>query len=187
MENVRILVVIPTFKYQTQIGRVIEKISRLNTYCINEINTVDNLSTDKTVPTAVKAIQDLQLDKLKIFQALQNNNLGGAHKIAFDKAIVEKYDYVAIFHGDDQADFSDLINLCRILPESFYRKSYLGSRFSQKSLLIVYSKIRMLCNIGVNLIYSNKNIELLTDLGFGLNVYFVDSLRQIDYHSFEDS
>jgi dolichol-phosphate mannosyltransferase len=187
VKNVKILVVIPTFNCQNQIGRVIEKISRLNTDCVDEINIIDNLSIDKTVPTAVKAIQDLQLDKLKIFQTLQNNNLGGTHKIAFDKAIVEKYDYVAIFHGDDQADFSDLINLCRILPKSFYGKSYLGSRFSRKSQLIGYSKIRTLGNIGLNLIYSIKSIKLLTDLGSGLNIYLVDSLRQIDYHSFEDS
>jgi glycosyltransferase involved in cell wall biosynthesis len=186
-DRIKILVVIPTFNCANQIARVLQKISSLNIDCIDEINIIDNLSIDNTLSTAAKVIKDLNLKKIKLFQTSQNNNLGGTHKIAFDKAIDEKYDYVAIFHGDDQADFSDLLNLCTSIARSSDKKSYLGSRFSRKSQLIGYSKIRTVGNIGLNLIYSIKNLKLLTDLGSGLNIFFVDSIRQIDYHSFEDS
>lgn len=187
IDRIKILVVIPTFNCENQIVRVLQKISRLNIDCIDEINVIDNLSLDNTLSSAAKVLKDLHLKKIKLFQTSQNNNLGGTHKIAFDKAINENYDYVAIFHGDDQADFSDLLNLCKSITKSSGEKSYLGSRFSRKSQLIGYSKIRTVGNIGLNLIYSIKNFKLLTDLGSGLNIFFVGSIRQIDYHSFDDS
>ncbi len=187
IDRIKILVVIPTFNCENQIVRVLHKISCLNIDCIDEINIIDNLSTDNTLSNAATVLKDLHLKKIRLFQTLQNNNLGGTHKIAFDKAIDENYDYVAIFHGDDQADFSDLLNLCKSITKFSDEKSYLGSRFSRKSQLIGYSKIRTVGNIGLNLIYSIKKFQLLKDLGSGLNIFFVDSIRQIDYHSFEDS
>jgi len=187
MQKKKILVVIPTYNCEKQIGRVINKISNFDLNCIDEINIIDNLSTDKTITSAFTNINDLQVKKIKIYQTLENNNLGGTHKIAFDKAIAQGYDYLAIFHGDDQADFSNLVDICKIISNSYDNMSFLGSRFSRNSRLIGYSKRRILGNIGLNIIYSVKNFKILTDLGSGLNVFHVDSLKRINYHNFNDS
>ncbi len=183
----RILVVIPTYNCEKQIGRVIRKISSLDLNYINEIIVIDNLSSDGTISTALTAVKELQMNKIRIYQTIENNNLGGTHKIAFDIAIEQSYDYVAIFHGDDQADFSNLISICEIISNSDQHKSFLGSRFSRQSKLIGYSKRRILGNIGLNIIYSIKNFKILTDLGSGLNVFYVESLKEIKYHNFDDS
>jgi hypothetical protein len=187
MQKKKILVVIPTYNCEKQIGRVINKISSFDLNCIDEINIIDNLSTDKTIASALTNINDLQINKIKIYKTVENNNLGGTHKIAFNKAIAQGYDYIAIFHGDDQADFSNLVNICKIISNSYEDMSFLGSRFSRKSKLIGYSKRRIFGNIGLNIIYSIKNFKILTDLGSGLNVFHVDSLKRINYHNFSDS
>jgi glycosyltransferase involved in cell wall biosynthesis len=187
IQKKKILVVIPTYNCEKQISRVINKISSFDLSFINEIDIIDNSSTDNTIASALTNIQNLQINKIKIYKTVENNSLGGTHKIAFDKAIAQGYDYVAIFHGDDQADFSNLVDMCKIISNSYDNQSFLGSRFSRKSKLIGYSKKRIFGNIGLNIIYSIKNFKILTDLGSGLNVFHVDSLERINYHNFNDS
>ena len=186
MKNRNVLVVIPTFNCESQITRVLKKMINLELNNIDEINIIDNLSQDDTVGVSINFLKQYPALKIKIYQTLQNNNLGGTHKLAFDKAIKEKYNYVAIFHGDDQADFSDLTKIIPTLAQGKTEKNYLGSRFSKNSRLIGYSKIRIFGNLFLNLIYSIKCKKVLTDLGSGLNIYNTNTLRDIDYHNFRD-
>jgi len=62
----RILVVIPTYNCEKQISRVIRKISSLDLNYIHEIIIIDNLSNDGTISTALTAVKDLQINKIRI-------------------------------------------------------------------------------------------------------------------------
>ena len=67
----RILVVIPTYNCEKQISRVIRKISGLDLNYIHEIIIIDNLSNDGTISTALTAVKELQMNKIRIYQTIE--------------------------------------------------------------------------------------------------------------------
>jgi hypothetical protein len=183
----RTLVVIPTYNCKSQI---LELLNDIYSYVMRfEISflVIDNLSTDGTFEATRDFIAENKLKNMQSFQSVQNNNLGGTHKIAFNKAIAESWDYVGILHGDNQANYRDLIRVLDLIQNNQAKGSYLGSRFSHKSHLIGYAKKRILGNLVLNLIYSVTKWRKLVDLGSGLNLYYVEDLKKLNYLSFGDS
>jgi hypothetical protein len=187
MATSKILVVVPTYNCHKQVLELLKDIhsERLpNETCFWFI---DNLSTDGTFEAISKFIREKECKKLQAYQARQNNNLGGTHKIGFNGGISQGFDYVAILHGDNQAKYSDLVSIIDRSRDDGGVKSYLGSRFTRKSKLIGYSIFRTIGNIVLNFIYSTFKFRKLTDLGSGLNLYRVRDLKQIKYQAFGDS
>lgn len=43
----------------------------------------------------------------------ENYGLGGSHKVAFDYALNNAYDYVVVLHGDDQGSIANLLPYLR--------------------------------------------------------------------------
>ena len=187
MEMSKVLVVIPTYNCRSQ---VLELLNDIHSGPLPD-NTclwfVDNLSTDGTFQAMKEYIRDNKCRNIYAYRSMQNNNLGGTHKIGFNEAINNSYDCVAILHGDNQARYKDLLNLIRRSRNDGNVKSYLGSRFSRKSTLIGYSRKRIFGNLLLNIIYSAFKFRILTDLGSGLNLYRVKDLESIDYLGFGDS
>jgi dolichol-phosphate mannosyltransferase len=182
-----VLVVIPTFNCESQIIRVLEKLERIPKIVGTDFWVIDNGSTDFTYQRAFNHVIENKITNISVYQTFQNNSLGGTIKIAFNSAKTNGYDYVAIFHGDDQGDVSDLHKILGYANSSSTAQSILGSRFMWKSKLIGYSKIRIAGNLILNFIYSIFTRRLLTDLGSGLNLYRVKDISRIDYMKFADS
>ena len=187
MNKHQILVAIPAYNCEKQIGRVIEGFSSELLKNLAEVIVVDNISSDGTIDGAKKAIQKLGVRKIKVMQNKNNYSLGASHKVAFLYAEKKKYDYVVILHGDDQAktsDVNDLLELTKSKPEL---DAVLGCRFMKESQLKGYSLQRIWGNKFLNLIYTLVTFRRTYDLGSGLNIFKVSSLKDHRYLNFGDN
>ena len=183
----RILVFIPMYNCEKQIKRVLEKIVEKERNWITEVIVVNNRSTDNGEEVVGKIIEENK-EKLKIKLIRNNDNygLGGSHKVAFDYAIKNKFDYVVVLHGDDQGNINDIE---KVIETKEYQKHdcMLGARFAKGSKLIGYSKFRIFGNRVFNLIFSIGLRKKILDLGSGLNMYKVTSLSSKYYLKYPDN
>jgi dolichol-phosphate mannosyltransferase len=167
----RFLVFVPAFNCEAQIPRVIADLS-----CLADepgqftVAVVENRSTDNTLANAEKALNACPLSDKLLIQNLENYNLGGSHKVAFELARSEGCEYVIVLHGDDQGSIRDILPLLRA-GRHHSLDALLGARFMKGSTLKGYSFIRRLANIAFNLIFSVVAAKRLDDLGSGLNLF----------------
>ena len=181
----KILVFIPGYNCEKQIVRVLKQFDENVLKHIEEIIYVNNRSTDNTEKVVLDYKKEHKELPVKVLRNDANYNLGGSHKVAFNYALKNKFDYVIVLHGDDQGDIHDLLPY---LENEEYKKfdCLLGSRFLKGSKLKGYSKFRIFGNRVFNIIYSmciGKNIK---DLGSGLNMYNTKILENNFYHKFPD-
>jgi len=181
----KILVFIPGYNCEKQIVRVLKQFDENVLKHIDEIIFVNNRSIDNTEKAVLDYKREHKELPVKVLRNDENYNLGGSHKVAFNYALKNKFDYVIVLHGDDQGDIHDLLPY---LENGEYKKfdCLLGSRFLKGSKLKGYSKFRIFGNRVFNIIYSmciGKNIK---DLGSGLNMYNTKILENNFYHKFPD-
>jgi dolichol-phosphate mannosyltransferase len=185
----RILVFIPAYNCARQIPRVIDKFDARLAPLIQEILVVDNGSTDSTIDAARDRLAS-NPHLAGIIRSIRRNrsnvNLGGSHKVAFNYAIDNGFEYVVVLHGDDQGDVRDLIPF---LERGAHRDvdSFLGARFMNGSSLVNYSLLRIAGNRVFNLLFSAVMGRRLYDLGSGLNVYATSFLRPRFYLRFPNA
>ena len=180
----KILIFIPMYNCEKQIPRVLERIASLGEAqkLFAEVLIVDNRSQDHSLRAAREAMSKLSVP-VTLIRNRENYSLGGSHKVAFRYALEKGHDYVAVLHGDDQGDITDLIPL---LKKGEHRNvdSLLGSRFSKGSNLVNYSKFRIFGNHVFNLFASVCAGQRIYDLGAGLNIYKTAYLKDPFYMSF---
>lgn len=181
----KLLVFIPGYNCEKQIVRVLKQFDEQVLEYISEIIFVNNRSTDNTE----KAVLDYKKEHaelpIKVLRNDENYNLGGSHKVAFNYALKNKYDYLIVLHGDDQGDIHDLLPY---LQNGEYKNfdCLLGSRFLKDSKLKGYSKFRIFGNRVFNIIYSMCIGKKIKDLGSGLNMYNTKIFENNFYHKFPD-
>lgn len=170
MKPDKILVAVPMYNCEKQIARVIAQFSDELQGFITELLIIDNGSKDGSLEAARSALPGLQNMKVTLFQNCENYSLGGTHKVAFNYALNNNYDYCVILHGDDQGSIKDLLPY---LKSGEYRDydSFLGARFNKDSKLVGYSKFRIFGNVVVNLFCSIACGRWVEDMGSGLNVF----------------
>ena len=167
----RILVFIPAYNCENQIGRVLRQFTRPSAESRFEaVLVLDNCSTDGTVEAALAAKDNLGLTNLIVARNRENYGLGGSHKAAFSFAASEEYSHVVVLHGDDQGDIEDLMP---VLDQGWHRSyvACLGSRFSRRSKLAGYSAFRVVGNYVFNALFTIGTRRLVSDLGSGLNIF----------------
>jgi len=177
----RILVFVPMYNCEKQIVRVLEQFNRKIRNYITEVILVNNRSTDKGEEVAINKIKEMKSDlTIKVLRNKENYGLGGSHKIAFNYAIKNKFDYIIVLHGDDQGSIN---NLLPIIRKGGYKKRdcILGGRFVKDSKLIGYSRFRTFGNIVFNIIFSICLDRKIYDLGAGLNMYSINMLKSGDF------
>jgi dolichol-phosphate mannosyltransferase len=177
----RILAFVPMYNCEKQIGRVLAQFDERVSAHVSELIVVDNRSSDGSVSAAMETMRK-GTPKLRV-RLLQNDvnyGLGGSHKVAFDYALDQGFDYCVVLHGDDQGNIRDLLPL---LADGVHRTHdcLLGARFMPDSQLIGYSRVRTLGNVALNLVYSIAARRRLYDLGSGLNLYATRALRDRFY------
>lgn len=170
----KILLAIPAYRCEKQIVRVIEAIAKdaeLRSL-LGEILIVDNRSPDATVSSALSSVRAANLDdKISVVVNDDNYGLGGTHKAAFQYAQNNGYDFMAIVHGDDQADVRELKLLIRTAKLNPDAGAILGARFMPSSSLQGYSFLRIAGNVCFNLLYSIFLRRKIWDLGSGINLF----------------
>jgi glycosyltransferase involved in cell wall biosynthesis len=170
----KILLVIPTYNCEDQIGRLLQKsISTINKE-FNEVLIIDNGSTDKTVQNAVSNIQNIRI-RVRILENCQNISLGGSLKTGFLYAKENSFDFVAVLHGDDQAFLDDLLPVLEKVDKENIDLA-IGARFHSDSTLVGYSNFRKLGNRLLNLYGIICTQTKISDLIAGLNVFRVSKL-----------
>lgn len=111
---------------------------------------------------------------------------GGSHKVAFDYAIKNEFDYVITLHGDDQGDISNLLPHLKSKEYEQYDR-FLGARFMKGSKLEGYSGFRTFGNRVYNILFSIGCGYKVYDLGAGLNMYKVAILKDYYYLKFKEA
>ncbi len=182
----KILLFIPMYNCEKQIARVLGQVNNEVLKYINGVITVNNISTDSTESVVVNYANENKHLPITVIRNNDNYGLGGSHKVAFSYAKEHGYDYVIVLHGDDQGDISDLL---KILKSKYYRKfdACLGARFHRQSKLVNYSFIRTFGNRVYNLLFSIGTGKWVLDLGSGLNMYKVSSLKNEYYKKYPDN
>lgn len=181
----KILLFIPAYNCEKQIIRVLDSIDAPVMHYVSEIIVVNNRSTDGTE----KAVLDYKTSHwalpLKLLRNEANYGLGGSHKVAFDYAIKNGFDYVIVLHGDDQGNIKDLMP---VLKRGYYRNydCVLGARFMLQSKLEGYSLFRTVGNIVYDFLFAFGIGQRVFDLGSGLNMYSVSMLKDRYYEKFPD-
>jgi dolichol-phosphate mannosyltransferase len=178
MKN-RILLFIPAYNCASQIPRVLKQLDGNVGTLITEVIVVNNRSTDDTEAAARAAIVASGM-KAKILRNDDNYGLGGSHKVAFNYARENGFDYCIVLHGDDQGSIRDLVPRLEA-GQHLGVDCLLGARFMRGSRLKGYSPFRTFGNHVFNLIYSAASGRMIEDLGSGLNLYNVSKLDDAFY------
>jgi len=187
MSKPKILVAIPAYNCEKQIGRVLAGFTPELLDRIRKVIVIDNGSKDNTVKAAKGAAQKLGSPKVEVWQNKNNYNLGGTHKVAFLAGEKLGVDYVAILHGDDQAKTEELNTLIDVAQKYPNIGAILGCRFMRGSTLVGYNWQRIWGNRAINLIYSVMAVRPSKDLGSGLNLFRLSDLADHRYLSFDDT
>lgn len=183
----RILVFIPAYNCEKQIRRVLSQLEA--DWCknhVSEVIVVNNRSTDSTATAVEDVIRQRDDHFIKILLNRQNYGLGGSHKVAFQYAIANGFDWLVVLHGDDQGSIQDLQPTLEEI-ENVSEDAVLGSRFMARSSTPGYSRFRVFGNHVFNLLYSFCLLRRIHDLGAGLNLYRVNALRRNDFKRFPDN
>lgn len=180
-----ILLFVPAYNCERQIVRVLNQLDAEQSAFFDHVIVVDNRSTDRTEANAIQAVALRDDDKVEVLRNRENYGLGGSHKVAFEYALRNGYDYVAVLHGDDQGRIADLTPL---IADGVHSRAdcLLGARFHPRSSLIGYSTIRTWGNRLFNSLFSIVAGRRLFDLGAGLNLYRTEILRDRFYRRFSD-
>jgi hypothetical protein len=183
----KILVFIPMYNCEKQIVRVIDQLTGDIRPYIDEVIIVNNRSTDNGETAVIDKLKIIDTDlKIKLLRNNENYGLGGSHKLAFKYAIENNFDYIIVLHGDDQGSIADFIPLLKEDKQKEY-DCILGARFMKGSSLFGYSQIRIWGNYLFNYLFSLVVGTKVYDLGSGLNMYKVDTLKSEYYKQYPDT
>ena len=182
----KILLFIPMYNCEKQIVRVLKQLDKEVLNFISQVIIVNNRSTDNSQQAAIDYLKNNPSLPAKVLLNNENYNLGGSHKVAFQYAIKNNFDYVVVLHGDDQGQIQDLLPL---LKSKEYRNydCFLGARFMKGSKLQGYSKFRIFGNYVFNLLFTIVLGKSIKDLGSGLNMYKTEILKSGFYNKYPDS
>ncbi len=182
----KIMVFIPMYNCEKQIVRVLDQFNDEVCKYIKEVVVINNLSTDNGEEVVKEHCKSCDLPiKFTLLRNENNYNLGGSHKVAFDYAMKNGYDYLIVLHGDDQGDIHDLLPYLKNKEYQNY-DCFLGSRFMKGSKLGGYSKFRTFGNRVYNIIFSVALGKKISDLGSGLNIYKTSIFKDKYYIKYPD-
>ncbi len=183
----KILLFIPMYNCEKQIIRVLEQLTTEVCEYLSEAIIVNNMNTDSSELTVKKYLESHDISiPVKLLRNKENYGLGGSHKVAFNYALENNFDYVVVLHGDDQGYISDILPLIKNGEYSKY-DCCLGTRFMAGSKLIGYNRLRIMGNYCFNLLFSMVAHKSIKDIGSGLNLYKVKSLRNKYFMKYPDT
>lgn len=182
----RILLFIPGYNCEKQVIRVLGQLDDEIMKYISKVIMVNNRSTDNTENVVAQFIENNPQIPMALLRNDDNYGLGGSHKVAFDYAMNNGFDYVIVLHGDDQGSIHDLKT---VLKKELYKEHdcMLGARFMNGSKLQGYSAFRTFGNIVYDMLFSIVVKRRVFDLGSGLNMYNVNMLKDKFYIKFPDN
>ncbi len=184
--NRKTLLFIPMYNCAPQIIRVLKKLDGEVLKYIDECLIVNNCSTDDGQERVLQFKKEHPDIPITLLRNRENYGGGGSHKVAFNYAIKNGFDYVIVLHGDDQGDIHDLFPYLKN-GRAYKYDSFLGARFDKGSKLINYSRFRIFGNYVFNVFMTIMLGRKIKDLGSGLNMYKTSYLKSRFYMYFINS
>jgi len=188
----KMIIMVPCYNCEQQAVRVAKALDQVldsgavTQPVIEKILFVDNRSTDRTVAALQETLPSLSNpNRFQIVQNEKNYGLGGSHKSVFTYALDHGIEFVAVLHGDNQADASELPKLVQV-SNAAGGATVLGSRFSKTSRLKNYAASRSWGNLALNRVYSLILGRAVEDLGSGLNLFNMNAFRDRRFLNFDD-
>lgn len=181
----KILLFIPMYNCEKQIVRVLSQLDDKIMQYISKVIVVNNRSTDGSEQRVLEFFTQHTDIPAVLARNKDNYGLGGSHKVAFNYAIENGFDYVVVLHGDDQANIHDILP---ILKAGKHREHdcCMGARFLKGSKLVGYSKFRTLGNNVYNLMFTIALRKKIPELGSSLKIYKTEKLKNQYYFKFCD-
>ncbi len=181
----RILLFIPAYRCEGQIGRVVAQLTAEAAERIDAVAVIDNQSPDGTRERAIETLTATSPIPWRVLRNDENYGLGGSHKVAIDLALAEGFTHLVVLHGDDQASLSDVLPL--LTPQTLDGlDALLGARFARGARLEGYSRVRTAGNHVYNWLFSAVGRRRFQDLGSGLNVFRVGAFAEQPHRQFSD-
>lgn len=167
----RVLLFIPMYNCEKQITRVLGQLTDEIQQYIDEVIIINNRSTDDGENAAIEYFKNGKIKiPAKVLRNDQNYGLGGSHKVAFNYAFENGFDYLIVLHGDDQGDIDNCLPYLKTGEFKQY-DCFLGARFMKGAELQGYSKFRTFGNRVFNALFSIATFRSIKDLGSGLNIF----------------
>ena len=168
MVNDKILLFIPAYNCEPQIGRVLGQVRGEVAEFIEEVVVLDNGSRDGTVEAALAAAREVPV-RARVARNRSNYNLGGSHKAAYAFAAENGFTHVITLHGDDQGNLNDLLP---VFQAGDHRRfdGCMGGRFMKGASLWNYSTFRIFGNRVFNTVFTLAAGQRVADMGSGLNL-----------------
>ncbi|MBE5870306.1 MAG: glycosyltransferase family 2 protein [Lachnospiraceae bacterium] len=182
----KILLFIPAYNCEKQIGRVLGQLDGEVLTYIDEVMVVNNRSTDNTEKEVLSFMDRHPKLPVKLVRNTENYGLGGSQKMSFLYACEHGFDYVCMLHGDDQGDIHDFLPMFK---KGIHKRHdcVLGARFMRGSKLKGYSRFRTFGNIVYDFIFAFVTRQRIFDLGSGLNLYKTSMLKDKFFFKFPDN
>lgn len=169
----RILLMIPAYNDETNVGKVIEKIPK---DIVDGVVFVNDGSQDKTGEVIKEGLKKLGFGVLINFE--KNRGLGPGFKTMFDYAKKEKYDIGVIVAGDDQDDPRELHKLVKPLVNSGHHLVQ-GSRYLSGEREPIPLQ-RVLTTKLYSFVFSLFVAKSITDAANGFKAFKISLLDEID-------
>jgi glycosyltransferase involved in cell wall biosynthesis len=143
IKNHSITVVIPCYKVEKQIQKVVAEIPDY----ITSIILVDDASPDKTGEILDQLSKENS--KVTVLHHSKNQGVGGAMISGFEEAIKQKQDIVIKMDGDGQMDTAYFDKMLKAVVEDNYHFAK-GNRFFDRKMLRKMPAIRRMGNLGMS-------------------------------------
>lgn len=173
-----IAVVVPCFNEEILISKVIETMPAY----VDRIYVVDDLSTDRTVETVRRHVEQ-QPERLILIEHKENQGVGGAIASGYKAARDDRIAVTAVMAGDAQMDPDDLENIITpvIRDECDYSK---GNRLFSGDAWQVIPRVRYLGNSMISLLTKiASGYWHVADTQSGYTAINLKALDQIDWDS----
>ena len=135
----KVVLVIPAYNEQANIGNVLRKIQEINTDHWLDVVVIDDGSSDNTYGEALAC-------KVTVIRQVYNMGYGAALQTGYKYAVEHGYEYLLQMDADGQHDVRNLERIYRKLTASQERQPdiVIGSRFLSASQTYPVSKIRLI-------------------------------------------
>lgn len=182
--NNKNLIFIPVYNSEKQIKNVLEDLKKLRLCNIDTILIIDNDSQDTTRDIIKREIKNININ-IKLIENKKNIGLGGSFKVAINYALLNNFEFIFHYHGNNMNSINDLLEIfenCEYQNFDFY----LGSRFEKNSSILNYSPLKKLGNILFNFLYSFSLKAKISDLGGSINVLKVSNFKDKIFENFSN-
>ncbi len=183
----KILLFIPMYNCEKQIVRVLGQLTEEVQSYLSEVIIVNNRSTDNGEQAVMNYLSEHAMKiPVKLLRNDENYGLGGSHKVAFQYAVKNDFDYLIVLHGDDQGDIANILPYLKSREYAEY-DCFLGARFMKGSKLQGYSKFRTFGNRVYDMLFTIGTGKKVYDLGSGLNMYRTEIFKDPFYVKYKDN